>query len=104
MLESGLALITACLPTLSSLASGYSFRTAVDSIRSAFPLLSHRSSDTSLQNSHGSSNPYVDLGDRTSDSSDVELAKPDKLVARTEYLMQDLGPVQHPPATKSAGI
>ena len=74
MLEAGLALITACLPTLSTLAREVSFRRATDSIRSALPLLSHRSSETS-QSGQGLSNPYVDLSDRHSDASDVELAK-----------------------------
>ena len=103
MLEAGLALITACLPTLSNLAREVSFRRAADSIRSAFPLLSHGSSETS-QSGQGLSNPYVDLSDRHSDASDVELAKPAEPTARTEYAMQDLGPNQPQRATAAARV
>lgn len=100
MLEAGLGLITACLPTLSSLVRGYSLRTAIGSIRSAFPWLSYRSS----QNSDESTDPYIEMGGRTSDSSDVELAKPKRLIARSEYGMQDLTPFRYLPSSKAAGV
>ncbi|KAJ8066070.1 hypothetical protein OCU04_005162 [Sclerotinia nivalis] len=62
MLEAGLSLIAACLPTLSFLFTHFNLQTALRSIQSVFSLRSnnHTSANHSAP-SHPHLNPYVDL-------------------------------------------
>ena len=67
LLECGLALIAACLPTLSYLFTRLNLQSAVDSVRSVFSLASLRSSPGSTEAPHNkyrtrfNSTRYIDI-------------------------------------------
>lgn len=83
-LEVGLAIIAACLPSLSALMTTNSIQSAIRSMRSVL----------SLHSSHGSkigvpdaTDGYIDLEHRSSSSSRVEFAKSGVETHRSEYEM-----------------
>ncbi|KAI4246697.1 MAG: hypothetical protein LQ352_006318 [Teloschistes flavicans] len=90
MLESGLALIAACLPTLSYLFTRHSFRSVLQSARSAAAMLPHRSSRKSSQSALSLPDRYLEIDKQVSSSSDVKYVPRAQDLARSEYTMQDL--------------
>lgn len=79
MLECGLALIAACLPTLSFLLSHHNIKSAIRSVRGALSLPSLTSSDrTSKEATYGLSEqtrrvPYADLESVDSSTSNAQI-------------------------------
>lgn len=90
MLESGLALVAAGLPTLSYLFTTLSFRSVLQSARSALSLLPHRSSQKLAQSTQGFPDQYIDIDRQGSSSSEVLYVKRAERVPRSEYRLQDL--------------
>lgn len=79
LLECGLALIAACLPTLSYLFSRFSIQSAIKSVRSALSLRTASSTQRSIDLSKTASSnehraPYVNLGDNYSGESQRRMA------------------------------
>lgn len=90
-IESGLALIAACLPTLSYLFNGFSVQSAVNSVRSAFSLGSVRSTRKSEPSRAEVSNPYIDIEANNSSSSYAKIfPRPEKADASTNYPLQTM--------------
>ncbi|CAD6576753.1 MAG: hypothetical protein ASARMPRED_007869 [Alectoria sarmentosa] len=91
-IETGLALIAACLPTLSYLFNGVSLQSAVNSVRSALSLGSVRSTRKSTEPSRAEvSNPYIDIEANNSSSSYAKMfPQPEKAVASTNYPLQPI--------------
>lgn len=83
ILEVGLALIAACLPSLSSLATTSSVQSAVKSVRSVLSL--HSSKASSRVDDHKDSEPYADLERNSSNSSRAGFAKAGLHTARARY-------------------
>ena len=97
-LEVGLAVIAACLPSLSSLFTMTSLQSAVRSVRSILSLhSSHRFSKNSIRSPH---NAYTDLEHNSSLSSRTAFTKPGAYMGQTEDNLQDFELVnQQKPAT-----
>ena len=108
-LEAGLALIAACLPTLSYLFNGFSLQSAVRSVRSALSLGSMRSTGKSSSgpsraevmsgsnHNNNNNNPYIDIEANDSSSSYAKMfTRPeekdgkDREAASAEYPLQDI--------------
>ena len=91
-LESGLALIAACLPTLSYLFNGFSVQSAVNSVRSALSLGSVRSTRKSDVSRADVTNPYIDIEANNSSSSSYAkiFPRPEKAVADANYPLQPM--------------
>ena len=94
MLESGLALIAACLPTLAHLFTTRSLESAIKSLRSVLSLHSLRSNQTSSKASHDTTNAYLDIERDQSNESRTELAKADIYVGDNEHNMEALDSVK----------
>ncbi len=86
-LEVGLAVIAACLPSLSSLFTMTSLQSAVRSVRSVLSL--HSSHDSSKISIRNPPNPYTDLEHNSSLSSHTGFVKPRVYTGQTEYDLQD---------------
>lgn len=90
-IESGLALIAACLPTLSYLFNGISVQSAVNSVRSAFSLGSVRSTRKSEPSRAEVTNPYIDIEANNSSSSYAKMyTRPETADTSTNYPMQPI--------------
>ena len=85
MIESGLALVAACLPTLRFLFGNFSPESLIRSIRSVMSLESLRS-----QRSEDSRHVRLSDQDSTSTSSHTQLAKGEEVGATEIYAMADL--------------
>ena len=94
MLESGLALLAACLPTLAHLFTTRSLESAIKSLRSVLSLHSLRSNQTSTKPSPGTTNTYLDIERDQSNESRTGLAKADIYVGNTEHNMEALDSVK----------
>ncbi|KAG8526997.1 uncharacterized protein KY384_008426 [Bacidia gigantensis] len=75
-LESGLAIIAACLPSLSSLFTAKSLQSAVHSVRSVLSLRSSQGSSKGSSRRDGTANAYADLERSSSSSSSAGFTKP----------------------------
>lgn len=85
ILEVGLALIAACLPSLSSLATTTSIQSAVRSVRSVVSLRSSQGSKESTRHGPG---PYTDLEHNSSVSSRAGFAQPGVHAGQAGYELQ----------------
>ena len=88
ILEVGLALIAACLPSLSSLMTTSFVHSLMKSVRSVLSL--HSSKSSSRVNERQDSELYADLERNSSDSSHAGFAKAEVHTARARYDFNEL--------------
>ncbi|MCJ1314966.1 hypothetical protein MMC15_000280 [Xylographa vitiligo] len=88
-LECGLAIIAACLPTLSYLFHGFSVQKAFHSVRSVFSLHSSPHSSQTSDTNIPFTNRYLDLEANGSRSSQSQFAKPKQSIETDKISTQE---------------